>query len=506
MTSKADIANRLPITVSMMLATVMTSLDTTIANVAMPHIQGSVSASVDQITWVLTSYLIATAVMTPMAGWLSMRIGRKHLLLISVGGFTVASMLCGAAGNLGEIVIFRILQGVFAASLMPLSQAMVLDLWPPSQVGQVMSVWGMATILGPIVGPTLGGWLTDDFTWRWVFYINLPVGALTFAGLWLFMAPDEKGPSRPFDFIGFGSLSVAVGAFQLLLDRGPTIDWFSSTEAWAYAVTAVASAYVFIVQTLGARQPFVPRDLAYDRNFVICCMFAFFIGIMLFSVMALLAPMMQSFMGFTALESGLAGIPRGLGTFVAMLAVGRLIGRVDIRLILLTGLSLSSLALWMMTHFDLSMTVTPIVLSGLVQGFAMSLLFVPLSVVAFSTLDPKLRADAAGIYNLVRSLGGSVGISVMQAVWANNAAIAHSTMAGHVRPGDPVVGAALPGLFDPLSGGLQALNGEITRQAAMVAYIDDFKLMMILTLLVIPFLLLLSPPKRAPEAVHAFSE
>ena len=506
MTSQADIANRLPITVSMMLATVMTSLDTTIANVALPHIQGSISASVDQITWVLTSYLIATAVMTPMAGWLSARIGRKRLLLISVGGFTVASMLCGAAGNLGEIVAFRMLQGVFAASLMPLSQAMVLDLWPPNQVGQVMSVWGMAMILGPIIGPTLGGWLTDDFTWRWVFYINLPVGGLTLAGLWLFMAPDEQGPSRPFDFIGFGSLSVAVGAFQLLLDRGPTIDWFSSTEAWAYAVTAVVSVYVFVVQTFGARHPFVPRALAYDRNFVVCAMFAFFLGIMMFSSMALLPPMMQSYMGYTALESGLVGIPRGLGTFVAMLVVGRLIGKIDIRLILFTGLSLSAVALWMMTHFDLSMTATPMILSGLVQGFGMSLVFVPLSVVAFSTLDPKFRADAAGIYNLVRSLGGSVGISVMQAVWTNNSAITHSTMVEHVRPGDPVVGAAFPGVFDPLSGGLQALNGEITRQAAMVAYIDDFKLMMIVTLLVIPFLVFMSPPRRAPEAVHALSE
>ena len=506
MTSQADIANRLPITVSMMLATVMTSLDTTIANVALPHIQGSISASVDQITWVLTSYLIATAVMTPMAGWLSARIGRKRLLLISVGGFTVASMLCGAAGNLGEIVVFRMLQGVFAASLMPLSQAMVLDLWPPNQVGQVMSVWGMAMILGPIIGPTLGGWLTDDFTWRWVFYINLPVGGLTLAGLWLFMAPDEQGPSRPFDFIGFGSLSAAVGAFQLLLDRGPTIDWFSSTEAWAYAVTAIASVYVFAVQTFGARHPFVPRALAYDRNFVVCAMFAFFLGIMMFSSMALLPPMMQSYMGYTALESGLVGIPRGLGTFVAMLVVGRLIGKIDIRLILFTGLSLSAVALWLMTHFDLSMTATPMIISGLVQGFGMSLVFVPLSVVAFSTLDPKFRADAAGIYNLVRSLGGSVGISVMQAVWTNNSAITHSTMVDHVRPGDPLVGAAFPGLFDPLSGGLQALNGEITRQAAMVAYIDDFKLMMIVTLLVIPFLVFMSPPKRAPEAVHALSE
>ena len=507
MTSAADKANRLPITVAMMLTTLMTSLDTTIANVALPRIQGSLSASVEQISWVLTSYLIATAVMTPLSGWISKRIGRKNLLLLSVGGFMVSSMLCGVANSLSEIVIFRILQGIAGASLMPLSQAMVLDLWPPNQVGRVMSIWGMAMIVGPILGPTLGGWLTDNLSWRWVFYINLPTAGISLVGLWLFMQKDQTHEAQNFDFIGFGSLSVAVGAFQLVLDRGPSQDWFSANEIWAYAVIGLVSAYVFVVQTLSAKNPFLPRALALDRNFVTSNLFGLFLGVLMFSSMALLPPMMQSFMGYTALQSGIVGIPRGAGTFLAMLIVARLLGRVDVRGILLFGLICTAIALAMMTQFDLSMTARPMMTTGMLQGFGMSFLFVPLSVVAFSTLDPSLRAEAAGVYNLVRSLGGSIGISIMQAIWTTNAAVVHSTLAEHIRPGDPALSASLPPPMDPSSVmGLLSLNGEVTRQAAMVAYIDDFKVMMILTVLIMPFLLIIRPAKIAREASHAMSE
>lgn len=507
MTSDADKANRLPITAAMMLTTLMTSLDTTIANVALPRIQGSLSASVDQISWVLTSYLIATAVMTPLSGWLSKRIGRKTLLLLSVGGFMVSSMLCGIASNLSEIVVFRVLQGIAGASLMPLSQAMVLDLWPPNQVGRVMSIWGMAMIVGPILGPTLGGWLTDNLSWRWVFYINLPTAGLSLVGLWAFMQKDRPETRQAFDFIGFGSLSVTVGAFQLMLDRGPSQDWFSAGEIWTYAVVGAVSGYLFLAQTLTAKQPFLPRALALDRNFVTANLFGLFLGVLMFSSMALLPPMMQSYMGYTALESGIVGIPRGVGTFLAMLIVGRFLGRVDVRFILLFGLVCTAIALGMMTGFDLSMTATPMLITGMLQGFGMSFLFVPLSVVAFSTLDPSLRAEAAGVYNLLRSLGGSVGISIMQAIWTTNAAIVHSTLAENIKPGDPVVAAALPAAVGSTSmPGLMALNGEVTRQAAMVAYIDDFKVLMILTLVMIPFLLIIQPAKTAREATHALSE
>ena len=507
MASASDIANRVPITIAMMLATAMNSLDTTIANVALPHVQGSVSATPDQVTWILTSYLIAAAIMTPLSGWLSVRIGRKLMFLISIAGFTAASMLCGIATSLGEIVAFRLLQGMFGASLVPLSQAAILDLYPPRQVGQVMALWGAAVILGPIFGPVLGGWLTDNLTWRWVFYINLPIGVLALAGVWLFMSTERAGKGRPFDFLGFSSLVVFIGAFQLMADRGPTLDWFSSGEICAEAIICVIGLYIFIVQTLTAKQPFFHRDLALDRNFVTCTVFGFFIGILLFSTMALLPPMLQQLMGYSALQSGMVTMPRGIGSFVAMFVVGRLIGRVDTRLILLTGLSLSAFALWQMTQFDLSMSAMPIIVAGVVQGLGIGLIFVPLSVLAYATLAPGHRPEATGVFTLVRSLGSSVGISLMEALWTTNASVVHSTLAGHIQPGDPVVSAALPPMFNPATGaGLAALNGEVTRQAAMVAYVDDFRLMMIVTLAVMPLLLFMRSPKYATEGVHAVAE
>jgi DHA2 family multidrug resistance protein len=381
----------------------------------------------------------------------------------------------------------------------------ILDLYPPSKIGQVMALWGAGALLGPIFGPALGGWLTDSFTWRWVFYINLPIGALALAGVLLFMSREGGGRAKPFDFLGFGSVALSVASFQLILDRGPSQDWFTSPEIWAYVAIGAASFYVFLVQTLTARQPFFDRALARDRNFVSCTIFGFFIGVLLFSVMALLPVMLQQFMGYTALESGLATMPRGLGSFAAMFVVGRMIGRVDTRLILFTGLSLSVVALWQMTHFDLSMTVTPVIVSGVIQGVGVGLIFVPLSALAFTTLPASLRAEATAVYTLVRSLGSSVGISIMEALWTNNTAIAHSGLAAHIGPANPVAAAAL-GSRLTAPGGLEALNGEITRQAAMIAYLDDFKLMIFITLACLPLLLMMRTPRFAPETGHAFAE
>src|SRR5579872_968514 len=413
MPTPTDFANRVPITIGLMLATVMTSLDTTIANVALPHMAGSVSASQDQITWVLTSYIIAAAIMTPLSGWLSTRIGRKQMFLISIAGFTVASMLCGISNSLAEIVVFRLLQGLCGAALIPLSQAVVLDIYPPSQVGQVMAIWGAGAILGPIFGPVLGGWLTDNFYWRWVFFINLPIGILAFSAVWIFMSKDRGHEARPFDFLGFGSLVVFIGGLQLMLDRGPTIDWFSSPEIWIEALCAIAGLWMFLVQTLTAKHPFFDRALALDRNFVTCNVFGFFIGLFLFSTMALMPPVMQGPMGYSVFGAGLVMMPRGLGSFAAMFIVGRLVGRVDTRLILMVGLGLCSLALLQMSHFSLTMDAWPFVTSGIIQGLGIGLLFVPLSVTAFATLPPELRSEGTSVYTLVRNLGSSVGISLM---------------------------------------------------------------------------------------------
>ncbi|THD58722.1 DHA2 family efflux MFS transporter permease subunit, partial [Phenylobacterium sp.] len=357
MVTQHDAKNRWPITISIMLATVMNSLDTTIANVALPHMQGSVSASPEQITWVLTSYIVAAAIMTPLSGWLADRIGRKRMFLISIGGFTFASMLCGIATSLPEIVIFRLLQGVFGAALIPLSQAVLLDINPPEKHGQAMAIWGAGAILGPILGPALGGYFTEDFSWRWCFYINLPIGILAFLGVLFFISGDRLARAKKFDFLGFGMLTLFIGAFQLVLDRGPSQDWFHSQEIWTETILAGVGLWVFVIHTLTTSHPFFDKALMRDRNFVTASIFGFFIGILLFSTMALLPPMMQTLLGYPVLTSGLVSMPRGVGSFVAMFAVGRLIGKVDTRLILLTGLLISCVALWQMLNFDLSMTV-----------------------------------------------------------------------------------------------------------------------------------------------------
>jgi DHA2 family multidrug resistance protein len=506
MTTEQDAKNRWPITISIMLATVMNSLDTTIANVALPHIQGSVSASADQITWVLTSYIVSAAIMTPLSGWLADRIGRKRMFLISIGGFTVASMLCGIATSLPEIVIFRVLQGVFGAALIPLSQAVLLDINPPEKHGQAMAIWGAGAILGPILGPALGGYFTENFSWRWCFYINLPIGILAFLGVLFFISGDRLARAKKFDFLGFGMLTLFIAAFQMALDRGPGQDWFHSAEIWTYAILAVVGLWVFVIHTMTTPHPFFDPGLIRDSNFVTASIFGFFVGVLLFSTMALLPPMMQTLMGYPVLTSGLVSMPRGLGSFVAMFLVGQLIGRVDTRLILFTGLSLSCVALWQMMHFDLSMTEMPFITSGIVQGLGIGLLFVPLSTLAFATLPAHLRPEGSSVYTLIRNLGASVGISIMNALVVANTQTMHASLAAKVIPSDATVRAGLPAMFDPsTTAGLMALNAEITRQATMVAYIDDFRLMFFITIACMPMLLFMRKPKRAAgaEPLHA---
>jgi DHA2 family multidrug resistance protein len=501
MTTEQDTKNRWPITISIMLATVMNSLDTTIANVALPHIQGSVSAAQDQITWVLTSYIIAAAIMTPLSGWMADRIGRKRMFLLSIGGFTAASMLCGIATSLPEIVIFRVLQGVFGAALIPLSQAVLLDINPPEKHGQAMAIWGAGAILGPILGPALGGYFTENFSWRWCFYINLPIGILAFLGVLFFISGDRLTRAKKFDFLGFGMLTLFIATFQMLLDRGPGEDWFHSREIWTYAILAVIGLWVFVIHTVTTRHPFFDPGLIRDRNFVTASIFGFFVGILLFSTMALLPPMMQTLMGYPVLTSGLVSMPRGLGSFTAMFLVGQLVGRVDIRAILLIGLSLSSVALWQMMHFDLSMTEMPFITSGIIQGLGIGMLFVPLSTLAFATLPAHLRPEGSSVFTLIRNLGASVGISIMNALVVANTQTMHGSLAAKIIPSDATVRAGLPSMFDPSTvGGLTALNAELTRQATMVAYVDDFRLMFFMTLICIPMLLIMRKPRRAAGA------
>lgn len=503
-----DVANRGPITISIMLATIMSSLDSTIANVALPHIQGSVSAAPEQISWVLTSYIVAAAIITPLTGWLSARLGRKRLFMGSIAGFVVASMLCGLATSLPELVMFRLLQGVFGAALVPLSQAVLLDINPPERHGQAMAIWGAGAVLGPVLGPALGGYLTEHLSWRWCFYINLPVGILALLGVLFFIARDRPTPARRFDVLGFSMLTLFIGAFQLMLDRGPGEDWFSSPEIWTEAVLAVIGLWVFVTHTMTAAHPFFDGGLVRDRNFVTATVFNFFIGILLFTTMALLPPMMQVLMGYPVLTAGIVSMTRGLGSMTSMFIVGRLIGRVDTRILVFTGIGFNAISLWQMSLFDLSMSQAPIAISGFVQGLGTGLVFVPLSALAFATLPSALRPEGSAVFTLVRNLGSAIGISVMQALVVTNTQVMHASLAGKIVPTDPVVRSGVGSTFNlDSTQGLLALNDEVTRQATMVAYVDDFRLMFWIAVTCLPLLLFMRPPRRGQgDDIHVAVE
>jgi len=506
--SGAAPAHRGLVTVSIMLATIMQALDTTIANVALPHMQGSLAATQDQISWVLTSYIVAAAIMTPPTGFLSARFGRKRLFLASVAGFTVASMLCGAAQTLTQIVVFRLLQGVFGAALVPLSQAVLLDTYPRERHGSAMALWGVGVMVGPILGPTLGGWLTDSYNWRWVFYINLPFGLLALFGILAFV-PETERDRRRFDWFGFATLSIALGALQLVLDRGELKDWFGSTEIVIEAALAGLAFYLFLVQMATAERPFLEPALFKDRNFCIGLFFIFVVGIVLLATLALMPPFLQNLMGYPVITTGFVLAPRGIGTMIAMLIVGRLIGRVDSRLLMLSGLALTALSLWQMADFTTDVSEQTIITSGIIQGLGLGFIFVPLSTITFATLEPRFRTEAAGLFSLMRNIGSSIGVSVVTALLSQYTQINHAILSEHVSPYNPLLRAPwLPKMWDPAQpSGLAALDAEVTQQAATIAYLNDFRFMMYVTLLAIPLILLLRKPRRAaPAAAMAVAD
>jgi DHA2 family multidrug resistance protein len=493
-TAFVPVKHRGLITASVMVAMIMVILDMTIANVALPHMQASLGAAQDTITWVLTSYIVAQAIATPITGWLSDRLGRKRLFLICVAGFVGSSALCGTAFSLEEMVLFRIMQGAFGAALAPLSQSVIIDINPRERQGQAMAIWGAGIMVAPIIGPTIGAYLTEDFNWRWVFYINVPVGALCFAGILLFM-PDTVRRLRRFDFFGFAMLSIGVGALQFMLDRGAERDWFSSTEILIETGLAAAAFWMFIVHTWTSHETFLDRRLFMDRNFGAALIFIFVVGIILLATMALLPPMLTNLYGYPVITVGLVLAPRGLGTMITMLMVGRLVQRIDPRLLVFFGLLLTALSLWQMTGFTAQMNEWPLIISGVVQGLGLGFLFIPLSVVAFQTIDPRLRTDATSLFNLVRNLGSSIGVSIVATLLTRNIQTNHAAFAEHVTPfNDNMVNAGIdPSTFVTATGQQNAalVDALINAQSAMISYLDDFKLMAIVTLCAAPLLLVL---------------
>src|SRR5690348_14232202 len=500
-THELPTGRRLIVTVGVMAAVLLQVLDTTIANVALPHMQASLSATQDTINWVLTSYIVASAIALPISGWLADRAGRKRLLLISVVVFTAASVACATATSLGEMVLFRALQGVGGAFIVPLAQATLFDINPREKHGQAMALFGGGVMIGPILGPVLGGWLTDNYNWRWVFLVNLPVGILCILIMMRFM-PKTETHERKFDMFGFALLAICLAALQFCLDRGEQNDWFSSWETIIEGGLAIGAGWMFLVHMVTAKQPLFERAMFTDRNFATSLLFMAVTGVLLLAGLALLPPLLQNMYGYSVLQSGFLTAPRGVGTLISMLIAGRLTGRIDARLLVGLGVVLMGLSLYMMTGFAIDQPSRPVIVSGIVQGLGLGLIFVPLQTLAFETLSSRLRTTGAALLNLSRNIGGSVGISIVSTQLVRMTQVAHADMAHNITEQtiptlDP---SALQTVF-PVAGpaALAYINMMINKQALFIAYLDDFKLMMIVTFAVLPLLLLMRRGSKADE-------
>ena len=502
--------NRGVVTAAVMLATIMQTLDSTIANVALPHMQGSFSVAQDEVTWVLTSYIVAAAIGTPLTGWLASNFGTKKLLLGSMAGFTATSMLCGLAGNIDEMVLFRFMQGLCGAALVPLAQAMLLDIYPREKAGAAMAIWGAGVMLGPIIGPTLGGYLTDAYNWRWCFYINVPIGIAAFVVLASF-ARESQTHRRGFDFFGFAMLSVAVGALQLMLDRGEYKDWLASNEIRIYLAVALASFWVFLVHSATSANPFVNLALFKDRNFSSGNVLMFLVSVVILASTALLPTLLQVVLNYPVVTAGVLMTPRGFGTVISMLLVGRLSNKFDSRVLMLIGFLFSVYSFWMPHGWTIDMSWEPIALAGFGQGLGLGMIFVPLSLITFGTLPQAYRNEATALFSLVRNVGGSIGISIAENYLSRATQTTHQAIAANVTPFNQALSdPAVSSMWNIHSlAGLSALNAEVTRQASMMAYLDCFTLMAVICAAMIPFLLIMRHVRQAPGkggAAHAMAE
>ncbi|MCT2399965.1 MDR family MFS transporter [Novosphingobium mangrovi (ex Huang et al. 2023)] len=487
------------ITIPSMIASTMVAVDITIANVALPHMQSSLSASQEQVLWVLTSYLVAGAIATPLSGWLAGRVGRKNVMLFSVGGFTLASAFCGLSTSLTMIVLARFLQGACGAALIPLSQAILLDINPPEEHAKAMAIFALGSMAGPIIGPTLGGYLTDTLSWRWVFFINVPFGILSFLGMLAFLVRRHNREVPRFDLFGFLTVSVSLTALQLILDRGEHLDWWESGEIWIYTLVLAIAGYLAIVHMFTAKGTFIRPELFRDRNFAIGSIFSMMIGIVAFATIPMIVVMTQSLLGYSALHTGLVGLPRAFGTLVSMVIVTRLVALLDVRVIIISGLTIMGTSMLMYSHMDLYVDERALLVTGFVQGFGSGLIFVPLSVVVFSTLAPNLRNEGASMYALTRNIGNAIGISLLNVQLVRDIAASRNDLVQNLRPDNPAVLYARPNLDFGSTEALARVNAEIMRQAAMVGNVSIYHLVFALTFGLIPLVLLLRVIKIKAE-------
>lgn len=498
------VANPLLLTVGIMTASLLQVLDSTIANVAIPRMQSALGATPDTISWVLTSYIMATAIAMPITGWLADRVGSRRLFIFSVAGFVVFSMLCGMAQNIEQMVVFRALQGATGAFIAPLSQAAMIDTNKPSRQPQMMALWGMGVMIGPILGPILGGWLTENWNWRWVFYVNVPLGALSLAIL-IAALPSRGIVRRRFDHIGFALLALALAAVQLLVDRGHQIDWFDAAEAWLYLGLALSAGWIAAIHFATARQPLFDRRLFADRNFTVALLFMVVVGVSMFATMALLPPMLQRLFGYSVIDTGLVLVPRGVGMLISMQVSGLMIRKgFDGRVLVAIGLTISGFSMWQMAGWSLAIDQTHLVVSGMIQGLGIGLVFIPLNSSAFATLPPLLRTDGSSLLNLMRSIGASIGISAMIALLARNSQVAHADLAAHVTAAftEAIDFSTIDRFQAAGAAALSMIDDEVNRQAAMIGFIDDFYAMMWLNFAAVPLVLLMRRvrPGLRPEA------
>ncbi len=504
------------IAASAMLATFMEVLDTSVANVALPHIAGNLSATPEEATWVLTSYLVSNAIILPATGWLSGMFGRKRFFQTCIAIFTLASALCGAATSLGFLILARVLQGVGGGALQPIAQALLLESFPPERRGAAMAVFGLGVVVAPIVGPTLGGWITDNYSWRWIFYINLPVGI---AALGMVQAFIEDPPylrrtgGRRIDYLGFGLLALWLAMLQIVLDKGQEADWFGSTWIrWTTLIAALALV-AFVARELSIDDPIVQLRLLRDRNFAVATGLIALLGLVLYGTTAMLPLFLQTLLGYPALQSGLATSPRGFGSILAMLIVGRLVGRVDSRALLAFGFLMLGISGGMFGRVTLQIGMATVIFPNILNGLALGFLFVPLSSTSVSTLPREQIGNATGIFNLMRNIGGSLGISMVTTLLARDSQRTQAVLSANLSPSDPQLQqylAALRHAFTPSVGSVAAaqkalgvLYSTLVQQAMLLAYVHAFRLMAIICLACIPTVLLLKRARtRGPVNMH----
>ena len=493
------------VTICAMTATIMQALDTTIANVALPYMQGSLSASQDQINWVLTSYIVAAAIMSAPVGWIANRYGRKRIFIICSAGFTIASVLCGLAQDINQMVLFRLLQGVFGAALVPLSQAVMLDSYALHERAKAMSIWGMGVMMGPIMGPSLGAWLTETYSWHWVFFVNLPFGFFTVLGLIIFMDETKQDLNLRFDWFGFGALAVAIGALQLALDRGEQLGWLESNEIMIEFIVSAIGFYYFFAHSLTTSRPFIQFALFKDKNFLGGCVFMTVMGLVLYSTMALSSPYLQNVVGYPIITAGLLLASRGFGTFVAMMLVGRLMRYIEARTLIISGLGLTAASLFQMTGWTDMTQANEIIIVSVVQGFGFGLVFVPLSTVAFLTLPGQLRTDGTSMLTLLRNVASSVGISIVIAQLTEAGRRIYAKLSEQINPFNHAL--QMPDVSGMINlntdAGRAMADRMVAAQSQIIAFSHDYQLVMIFILVSIPLALMIGSTKAALRAQSA---